>query len=283
MLNAIRLMIGEGKKSHYLLWMKLLVCFPRRKVFSVLKAILLSTLLLAGGCGSVAVYQPDPRIKPSMMAMEAERTIQETIMQTGIYKQCSNVQVTTDGFSYLDEYPDGSQQRSYNFRSLPTLVVLYDRLHFWYKVNLGDDFIYWLTAENPKKFVDAINAINYYSSSKLIDDDVEAFTEFTEKAKAWRALPQKPDIPEEARRYKVLAEDAFRNKNYDAAVGNYEKGLEVCSFWPDGHFNAALLCGETGMYAKAICHMKRYLELYPDAKDAQAARDKMYIWEGKLD
>jgi tetratricopeptide (TPR) repeat protein len=282
MLNLNRMLINEPAGKNCCSWIKLLICFLHYRAFVALKAIFLAALIFTGSCGSVAVYQPDPKIKPSMMAMEAQRTIQEMMMQTGVYNRYKDVHVTMDGFSFAEGYPSGSQSRSYNFRDLPALVVLRDKDYFCYKVNLGDCFIIWLSLENAKKFVDAVNAINYYTSSKLIAEDTESFNEFKEKAKAWRALPQKPDIPEDTRRYKVLAEDAFRNKNYDMAVGYYEKGLESCPFWPDGHFNAALLCGETGMYAKAVCHMKRYLELCPDAKDTQAARDKMYIWEEKI-
>jgi hypothetical protein len=32
----------------------------------------------------------------------------------------------------------------------------------------------------------------------------------------------------------------------------------------------------------AVLHMKRYLELSPDAEDAKACRNKMYIWQEKI-
>jgi hypothetical protein len=44
---------------------------------------------------------------------------------------------------------------------------------------------------------------------------------------------------------------------------------------------AALLEGELQWYGMAVFHMKCYLELEPDAKNAKAAREKMYLWEGK--
>ena len=46
--------------------------------------------------------------------------------------------------------------------------------------------------------------------------------------------------------------------------------------------NAALLCAELGYYSEALHHMRAYLELVPDAPDAQQARDHMVIWEAKL-
>ena len=282
MMNVNRLMDREGEEAYCRPRMRLLSYFLCHGTAYIMVGNLLAALLLTGGCGSVVAYQPDPKVKPSMMTSQAQRTIQEMIMQTGLYNRYTDVHVTMDGFSFVEVLPAASQPRSYKFKDLPALVVLRDRDFLCYKVDFGDGVIYWNSLEKAKKFVDAINAINYYASGTLVADDEVAFTEFKEKAKAWRALPQKPDIPEETRRYKVLAEDAFRNKDYDATVNYYEKGLEACPLWPDGHFNAALLCGETSMYAKAVCHMKRYLELYPDAKDAQAARDKLYLWEEKI-
>jgi hypothetical protein len=51
--------------------------------------------------------------------------------------------------------------------------------------------------------------------------------------------------------------------------------------WPEGNFNAALIAGELGFYADAIEHMQAYLELVPSAADAEAARDKIVIWQVK--
>ena len=45
--------------------------------------------------------------------------------------------------------------------------------------------------------------------------------------------------------------------------------------------NAAIVAGELGQYANAAGYMKNYLELVPDAADAQAARDKMLVWKAK--
>lgn len=102
------------------------------------------------------------------------------------------------------------------------------------------------------------------------------------KAEAWRALPQKPALPEEARRFEVLARDAMQNKNFEQAADYYDQGLAVYAVWPEGQYNAAAINGELGRYAQAVDHMKRYLALSPYASDAQASRDQMYIWEEKL-
>jgi tetratricopeptide (TPR) repeat protein len=105
--------------------------------------------------------------------------------------------------------------------------------------------------------------------------------EFQPKASAWRALPVKPAISEEVRQHRLLAEHAVAEKQFDDAVEEYEAGLEINPTWPEGHFNAALLCAELRYYSEAIHHMRAYLELAPDAPDAQQARDQMIIWEAE--
>jgi hypothetical protein len=106
--------------------------------------------------------------------------------------------------------------------------------------------------------------------------------EFNRKAAEWRAAPIKTPLPEDARRHKVLAENAIQEKDSEKAIDEYEAGLDVFPTWPEGQFNVALLCGEGGDYEEAIEHMEDYLKLVPDAADAQAARDKIVVWQDKL-
>ena len=92
--------------------------------------------------------------------------------------------------------------------------------------------------------------------------------------------------PDQARtealeKYRVLAEQAFRERDFPAAVENYEKGIAMYPAWAEGWFNAALLYGELGEYEYAAKRMKIYLSLMPDAADAKAAREKVIIWEEK--
>src|SRR4029077_856471 len=65
----------------------------------------------------------------------------------------------------------------------------------------------------------------------------------------------------------------------DKAVELYGKALEIAPWWPEGHFNRALIMGETRKYGEAIREMKHYLLLVPDAPDAGASQDKIYQWE----
>ena len=104
---------------------------------------------------------------------------------------------------------------------------------------------------------------------------------FTQRAAAWRALATKPPIPEEVRVQRMMAEDAFKANKPDEALRYYEAGVLLYPTWPEGNFNAALIAGDLGYYAAAIEHMQAYLELVPEAADAQAARDKILIWQTK--
>ena len=104
---------------------------------------------------------------------------------------------------------------------------------------------------------------------------------FRAQAAAWRALAVKPDLPEEARKQRLLAESYLREKDFKGSIGHYELGVMACATWPEGWFNLALLYAETGEYALAADRMKHYLELMPDSHDAAAARDKIVIWEDK--
>lgn len=44
----------------------------------------------------------------------------------------------------------------------------------------------------------------------------------------------------------------------------------------------ALLYAELKYYSEAIHHMRAYLELVPDASDAQQARDQIILWQAEL-
>jgi Tetratricopeptide repeat len=104
---------------------------------------------------------------------------------------------------------------------------------------------------------------------------------FHEKAADWRALATKPPLPDNVRLQRLLAEDALKNHQPGEALHYYEAGLKLYPAWPQGWFNAALISAQLGSYADAAEDMQAYLELVPDAKDAQSARDQIAIWQYK--
>lgn len=58
--------------------------------------------------------------------------------------------------------------------------------------------------------------------------------------------------------------------------------LEIYPTWPAEQFDLALVLRELNRFSEAIQHMQNYLELVPNAPDAQAAKDKMIIWKDKI-
>jgi hypothetical protein len=104
---------------------------------------------------------------------------------------------------------------------------------------------------------------------------------YPQRAADWRAMTSKPPIPDDVRVQRLLAEDAVKAKKLDEALTHYELGLETYPTWPQGYFNAALIAAELELYAQAVEHMRAYVDLVPDAADAQSARDQIAIWQFK--
>lgn len=112
-------------------------------------------------------------------------------------------------------------------------------------------------------------------------EESQEVARFEKAVQDYRTAASKPTLPEEARKYKVQAEVAVRDKKYEMAAELYGKGLNIAPGWPEGHFNRAIVLGESKYYLTAMREMKRYLQLVPDAPDARAAQDKIYEWELK--
>jgi TPR repeat protein len=136
----------------------------------------------------------------------------------------------------------------------------------------------WTDETTAQQFADAFNRLLFAASH---NEDAYGFAAFSAAAKAWRDNPIKPPLGVEAGRQRILAENAFNEKNLDDAIEHYESGVEAQPIWPAGWYNLALLYAEQNNYADAVDRQKHYLELVPDASDAQNARNQMIIWEDK--
>ena len=105
--------------------------------------------------------------------------------------------------------------------------------------------------------------------------------QFEPIASQYRASNPKPALSEEIWRFQVMAISAVQEKRFGDAVNDYFHGLKIVPWWPQGHFNAALLLGQLHYYDEAIDHMKKYLMLVPGAPNARAAQDQIYKWQGE--
>ena len=155
-------------------------------------------------------------------------------------------------------------------KSRPSTLDLVWREGSVWSAKCSDDCVY--AAES---FAAALNRLCTFAK------DTSPLHTFTQRAAAWRALSTKPPLPEEVRIERLMAEDALKEKQPEKALNHYEKGLEISPTWPQGYFNAALIAAQLGFYDEAVEHMQAYLELAPDAADAQSARDQIGIWQYK--
>jgi len=133
---------------------------------------------------------------------------------------------------------------------------------------------------------DCMHAIETFAAAfnrlrAFAQDSSSPLHTFPQRAAAWRMLATKPPIPEEVNVQRLMAEDAIKENKPGEALNYYENGIELYPTWPEGNFNAALIAAELKYYADAIEHMQAYLELVPNATDAQAVHEKILIWQVK--
>jgi tetratricopeptide (TPR) repeat protein len=138
---------------------------------------------------------------------------------------------------------------------------------------------FFVTEADALKFIDAILTLK--AAAQGLGSEEADIAAFSEKASVWRLTSQRPEMADEVRTYKLLAEEAFKRQDFAAALEAYCDALDLYPMWPEGHYNAALLAAETKDYGLAAGHMHRYLILAPDAKDAATAKDKLLLWQHK--
>jgi tetratricopeptide (TPR) repeat protein len=108
-------------------------------------------------------------------------------------------------------------------------------------------------------------------------------TSFEPIAAHYRALKVKPSITEEQRKYIVQANGFNEQKAYDKAIELYKKAIEIDqTAYPAAYSNLALLSAQLNQFNEAICYMKKFLMIEPEATDARSAQDKIYLWEAQL-
>jgi tetratricopeptide (TPR) repeat protein len=145
-----------------------------------------------------------------------------------------------------------------------------------------DSALMWSSSQDANLIAQALNRLSASARGQRTPEEAAEWNDFPQKAAAWRALAVKPPETEEVHKHRILAENAIREQDFSGALEHYEAGLAIDPVWPDGHYNAAMMCEQFALYNEAIQHMQAYLTLVPDASDVQAARDKIYIWEDKL-
>ena len=134
----------------------------------------------------------------------------------------------------------------------------------------------------PERFLQALEILKADAKAPVGADEQEQAT-FHQRVLAWRALSEKPALPDAVHREEVLAKNSIQvDQNPEVALGHFEKGLSIESLWPAGQLGAATICGELQRYVCAVQHAERFLDMLPDAPQAETLRDKLIIWKDKL-
>lgn len=133
--------------------------------------------------------------------------------------------------------------------------------------------------DDVNRLAKALTVLKFAANLSLPPDQD---TVFQAVVSGYRAAALKPEFPEEARKFKLQAEDAIKQSQFQDAADLFQQTLEIAPWWPEGHFNRALVLGNIGDFEGAVNEMQRYLALVPEAPDARAAQDKVYVWQRKM-
>lgn len=261
---------------------------PMKRFGNVALPLFLCTafLTLTGCVSQKEIYQPNQNTSSMTPALAQWQLFASLVRSEGFTgaseittKTIENVSVTPHSFRLFES---GGEVLTYRFRELNpqdlSVTALEGHRHFvighpdrWTVVAV------WPDEAEAKRCADALAVL--VSRVKTLSAYNE---EFRDKAKAWRALSTTPPLPEEVIQQNSLAEQAFRAKKFEEAITHYETALAIDPLWPQGQYNAALLCEALEDYPDAIEHGRCYLELVPDSPEAVHVKGKISIWQGEL-
>ena len=253
-------------------------------------------LLLSPALGTVAQAQA-PAYKPNEMSIwQARRTLTTKPNKVKVNGWYSPIRFSANSFEYdvmnSKKVPETVKvdlvtapvvitncwrtQCRLSKSSVPKNTGLRDYLERFDWYDFGPDTCSADCVHTAETFAAAFNVLSAFAK-----DTNAPLRTSTQRAAAWRALATKPPIPDEVNVQRLMAEDAIKENKPDEALNYYEGGIELYPTWPEGNFNAALIAAELKYFADAIEHMQAYLELVPNAADAQAAQEKILIWQVK--
>jgi tetratricopeptide (TPR) repeat protein len=93
-------------------------------------------------------------------------------------------------------------------------------------------------------------------------------------------MKQKPEIPEEARRYFIegnaLVKAAKGAAGYGLALDSYRQCLLIAPWWAEAYYNHAVALDLSEMYDEAITALKLYIAANPGGEEARKAKDRIY-------
>lgn len=102
----------------------------------------------------------------------------------------------------------------------------------------------------------------------------------------YRAMNPKPPVPESSKRYMVRGRTAVAEaaspSDFEAAVREFMAASLEAPFWPEVHYNLGVLLEKMDRLDDAIESLQKYLDLAPDAEDAEQVKTMIYQIEYKM-
>ena len=263
-------------------------------VRNVAKLVLL-TAAAAPAAGCVSTLPTVDAPSTTMKAKDARVLLAKSLGNLRDVRSARDLRFTGDKLTFVGEVRETGKQTDFSipFDQMTQLTVDWKRFGQWewsgglsYQLlsnekplDIGGFSVDFMSKDDALACVDALLITRAAASVSATEEP--DFAAFTAEAAAWRMKTPRPAMSDEALTYKLVAEDAFKRKDFPGALKAYGDALERHPMWPDGHYNAALLAGEAEDYELAASHMRRYLALAPDAKDAARAREKLLLWQHK--
>lgn len=94
-------------------------------------------------------------------------------------------------------------------------------------------------------------------------------------------------ISDEARKHFVrgltIVEMAKSPADFETSVTEFETAIRLAPNWVEAYFNLGAIQENLGRYEQAIVNFKRYLQMFPNAKDSGAVKDLITKTEYKLE
>jgi len=250
---------------------------------------------------TVALFGQDIPLMNIPKACESMKTLLPLVDKLGIrsphmvkVEKITGAKITSTGFTFsLGKKPD----ISFAYAEIQDVVLDSEATwgaHFsWVTLNVAGQGTYMLNFPNSaagvprpmseilKYMAEAARAGRKVDCTRDAPGSAGELDAFAQNTAAWRALTIKPEISEEVYKDRLLAEDAFKNRNLSGAASYYAAGVASDPTWAQGWYNVALVYSELNDYSDAAQAMKHYVILLPDAPDVRAAKDSIILWEAK--
>jgi hypothetical protein len=149
----------------------------------------------------------------------------------------------------------------------------------------------WLLAERARRESMLYAAFKHYSLAyaavaELKGSSYSAWVKDERKvlrnrlSELYMKLPLKPTLPPLPARSAAEAQRCVENGQWHQAETNYSQALEQAPWWPEGHYNLALVTG--ALYwpsPRAVREMELYLALAPNGDSRNTAAEKLEAWK----